>query len=140
MGFRFKYTVFIRLVFTGILTVEETRQKVNVFKRKAQLRGSGVNPVNFSLLYPDKNEMSKEQSFVTYEQKAFAYHGIYKRYTSSLIHCAFLCVNNPSCKSVNYRSEVGKEEGECELNDATAKDFPMHLRRSASSTYSVPAE
>ena len=121
------------------MTVEETHQKVNGFKRKAQLCGSGVNLVNFSLLYPDKNEMSKEQFFITYEQKAFAYHVIYKRYTSSLIHCAFLCVNNPLCKSINYYSKVGKEEGECELNDATAKDFPMHLRRSVSSTYSVPA-
>ena len=81
--------------------------------------------------------MRKEQFFITYEQKALAYHVIYKQLTSSFIHCAFLCVNNPSCKSMNFNSVVGKEEGECELNDATAKEFPVHLKRSLSSTYSV---
>jgi len=81
--------------------------------------------------------MRKEQFFITYEQKTLAYHVIYKQLTSSFIHCAFLCVNNPSCKSMNFNSVVGKEEGECELNDTTAKEFPVHLKRSLSSTYSV---
>ena len=38
---------------------------------------------------------------------------------------------------MNFNSVVGKEEGECELNDATAKEFPAHLKQSLSSTYSV---
>lgn len=86
----------------------------------------------------DGNAMSKEQFFVMSEDKALAYHMIYKQLTSSLIHCALLCVNKPSCKSINYKSEEGKDEGECQLNDATAEDFPLHVMRSLNSVYSVP--
>ena len=40
---------------------------------------------------------------------------------------------------MNFNAVVGKEEGECELNDATAKEFPVHLQRTLiRSTYSVP--
>ena len=83
--------------------------------------------------------MRKEQFFITYEQKALAYHVIYKQLTSSFIHCAFLCVNNPSCKSMNFNSVVGgkKKVNANAIGDATAKEFPVHLKRSLSSTYSV---
>ena len=79
--------------------------------------------------------MRKEQSFISYERKALVYHVIYKQTASSLIHCTLLCLNNSACKSVNFISQVGKEEGQCELNDATAKDFPMHLFLSVDSTH-----
>lgn len=82
--------------------------------------------------------MSKEQSFISYEQNTLVHHVIYKRFTPSLIYCALLCMNNPACKAINYKSELDKEDGECELNDATADQFPLHLIHSSHSTYSVP--
>ena len=72
------------------------------------------------------------------EDKALAYHVIYKQFTPSLIHCALLCANTPSCKSINYKSEEEKDEGECQLNDATAEDFSLHVMRSLNSVYSAP--
>ena len=82
--------------------------------------------------------MSREQTFITHEQKALRRHVIYKQFMPSLLHCALLCAKNPSYKSINYNSELGKEEGECQLNDATAEDFPLHLVRAVNSTYGVP--
>ena len=98
---------------------------------------------NFSLLLlflssTDINAMSREQSFISYEQKALVNHLIYTKFTPSMIRCALLCMKNLACKTINYKSEHGKEEGQCELNDATADDFPLHLIHSSYSTYSVP--
>lgn len=84
--------------------------------------------------------MSREKSFVNYEQKALVHHVIYTKFTPSLIHCALLCLKNEACKTINYKSERLKEEGQCELNDATAADFPLHFIHSSQSTYSVPYE
>lgn len=86
----------------------------------------------------DINAMSREQSFISYEQKALVNHLIFTKLTSSMIHCALLCMKNLACKTINYKSEHGKDEGQCELNDATADDFPLHVIHSSHSTYSVP--
>lgn len=86
----------------------------------------------------DKNVVSKEQFFISYERNALIRHVVYKQFTSSVIHCALLCMNNPACKTINYKSVLEDEEGECELNSATAHDFPLHLIYSSHSTYSVP--
>ncbi|KAL9983490.1 hypothetical protein ACROYT_G005673 [Oculina patagonica] len=58
----------------------------------------------------DSSAMSKEQSFISYEQKALVNHVIYTKMTPSLIHCALLCINNPACKTINYKSERQKDE------------------------------
>ncbi|CAH3124164.1 unnamed protein product, partial [Porites lobata] len=88
-------------------------------------------------LRPDKNALKKEQNFIIHEQKSLAHHVIYKQSLSSLIHCALICTNWPFCKSVNFISEQGGNFGECQLNDATAEDFPFHLMRVSNSVYSV---
>ncbi|CAH3124173.1 unnamed protein product, partial [Porites lobata] len=88
-------------------------------------------------LLPDKNALKKEQNFIIHEQKSLAHHVIYKQSLSSLIHCALICTNSPFCKSVNFISEQGGNFGECQLNDATAEDFPFHLMQISNSVYSV---
>jgi len=92
----------------------------------------------FSFLSLDRDVMSKEQIFINHELKALLYHVIYKTSTSSLTHCALVCMNTPECKTINYKSALDKEEGECELNDATADEFPLHLTHSLRSLYAVP--
>ena len=87
--------------------------------------------------FSDKNALKKEQNFIIHEQKSLAHHVIYKQSLSSLIHCALMCTNSPCCKSVNFISEQGGNFGECQLNDATAEDFPFHLMRVSNSVYSV---
>ncbi|XP_068712212.1 C-type lectin mannose-binding isoform-like [Montipora foliosa] len=86
----------------------------------------------------DKTSMEKKQIFTSHEQKILVHHTINRRQTPSIIYCAFLCLNNPMCKSINFNPEPGKDKGKCELNDATAKDFPLHLKTSASSSYCDP--
>lgn len=85
-----------------------------------------------------RDVMSKQQTFINYEKKALLYHVIYQTSTPSLIHCALVCMNTPTCKTINYKSELDKEEGECELNNATADEFPLHLTHSSRSLYAVP--
>lgn len=85
-----------------------------------------------------RDVMSKQQTFINYEKKALLYHVIYQTSTPSLIHCALVCMNTPTCKTINYKSELDKEEGECELNNATADEFPLHLTDSSRSLYAVP--
>lgn len=92
---------------------------------------------NLSVSFSDKNALKKEQNFIIHEQKSLALHVIYKQSLSSLIHCALKCTNTPFCKSVNFISEKGGNFGECQLNDATAEDFPFHLMRVSNSVYSV---
>lgn len=86
----------------------------------------------------DKSAIKKEQSFISYEWNALINHVIYEELTSSAIHCAFLCMNNPTCKSINYKSQHADGEGECQLNDATAEEFPLDIIHSSHSTYTVP--
>lgn len=93
---------------------------------------------NFSFLSLVRDVMSKQQTFISYEKKALLYHVIYQTSTPSLIHCALVCMNTPTCKTINYKSELDKEEGECELNNATADEFPLHLTHSSRSLYAVP--
>lgn len=92
---------------------------------------------SLSVSFSDKNALKKEQNFIIHEQKRLAHHMIYKQSLSSLIHCALMCTNSPFCKSVNFISEQGGNFGECQLNDATAEDFPFHLMRVSNSVYSV---
>ena len=92
---------------------------------------------SLSVSFSDKNALKKEQNFIIHEQKSLAHHVIYKQSLSSLIHCALICTNSPFCKSVNFISEQGGNFGECQLNDATAEDFPFHLMRVSNSVYSV---
>ena len=92
---------------------------------------------SLSVSFSDKNALKKEQNFIIHEQKSLAHHVIYKQSLSSLIHCALMCTNSPFCKSVNFISEQGGNFGECQLNDATAEDFPFHLMRVSNSVYSV---
>lgn len=92
---------------------------------------------SLSVSFSDKNALKKEQNFIIHEQKSLAHHVIYKQSLSSLIHCALMCTNSPFCKSVNFISEQGGNFGECQLNDATAEDFPFHLMRVSNSAYSV---
>ena len=92
---------------------------------------------SLSVSFSDKNALKKEQNFIIHEQKSLAHHVIYKQSLSTLIHCALMCTNSPFCKSVNFISEQGGNFGECQLNDATAEDFPFHLKRVSNSVYSV---
>ena len=92
---------------------------------------------SLSVSFSDKYALKKEQNFIIHEQKSLAHHVIYKQSLSSLIHCALMCTNSPFCKSVNFISEQGGNFGECQLNDATAEDFPFHLMRVSNSVYSV---
>ena len=85
-----------------------------------------------------KSAIKKEQSFISYKWNALINHVIYEELTSSAIHCAFLCMNNPTCKSINYKSQHADGEGECQLNDATAEEFPLDIIHSSHSTYTVP--
>ena len=91
---------------------------------------------SLSVSFSDKNALKKEQNFIIHEQKSLAHHVIYKQSLSTLIHCALMCTNSPFCKSVNFISEQGGNFGECQLNDATAEDFPFHLMRVSNSVYS----
>ncbi|XP_022783732.1 type-2 ice-structuring protein-like [Stylophora pistillata] len=86
----------------------------------------------------DKSVMKREQSFINYEWNALINHVLYKEFTSSAIHCAFLCMNNPACKTINHKSQHADGEGECQLNSVTAEEFPLDLVYSSHSTYIVP--
>ena len=84
--------------------------------------------------------MKKKQSFTVHEKKALAHHVIHRKQVSSLIHCALVCVNKPSCKSINFIPEPDSDEGECELSDATAKDSPQDFKKSANSFHCDPSD
>ena len=115
---------------------EKTRQQ-SCYSNSGLWASVKLELKSLSVSFSDKNALKKEQNFIIHEQKSLAHHVIYKQSLSSLIHCALICTNSPFCKSVNFISEQGGNFGECQLNDATAEDFPFHLMRVSNSVYSV---
>lgn len=50
-------------------------------------------------------------------------HVVAEKISISLLKCAIMCTDNPDCLSLNYH----KLERKCEINSATADQFPADL-------------